>query len=390
MSYIERCSTETLFRIAKSFPIAVITGPRQSGKTTLARKAFPDLPYINLEAPDKREYAESDPRGFLDTIQSGAVLDEIQRAPDILSYLQELVDRKMPGCRFVLTGSQQLGLAATISQSLAGRAGFLHLPPFSLSEIYGKRTSLPLDTVLFRGLYPPVHDRNIDPLDFYAAYVQSYLERDVRQLVRVHDLSDFQRFMRLCASRTGQLLNLSAMGQECGVSHTTIKAWLSVLEAGYVVFRLQPHFENYGKRLIKMPKLYFLDTGLAAYLLSIHAESHLAAHPLRGALFENLVVGEFLKRRYNAGLQSNLYFWRDRTGNEVDLLLDKGGMLVPAEIKAGMTFQEEWTAPAHRWTKLAGKGGIAPHCIYGGDETRAGSSVNLFSWRDSGFTDAAV
>lgn len=380
---IPRTATATLNSLARGYPILAITGPRQSGKTTLAQGTFPDKPYVSLEDLDTRAFAEEDPRGFLARFPEGAILDEAQRCPTLFSYLQTRVDKDKRMGEFVLTGSQQFGLLSNISQTLAGRVGLVQLLPFSLQEL--QSSGAPpgsLDDLLWRGLYPPLHDRDLAPAQWFSNYVMSYVERDVRQLIEVQNLSLFQRFLKMCAARCGQLLNRSALANDCGVTHKTVDAWLSVLEAGYVVFLLQPHHRNFGKRLVKTPKLYFHDTGLACYLMGIQDAQHLATHPARGALFENWVICELLKRRYNQGLASNLYFWRNNTGEEVDVLLEQGDKLVPLEIKSGQTFNSEFLSGLNKWARYAGATALPAHLVYGGDDGFMRSGVAVHSWRN--------
>lgn len=297
--------------------------------------------------------------------------------------MQTLVDRERRMGLFVLTGSQQFGLLSGVTQSLAGRAGVLQLLPFLLSELRAAAIELgDLETLLLRGLYPPLYDRKLSPSQWYGNYVLSYLERDVRQIANVHDLNLFQRFLRLCAARTGQLLNLANLGNECGASQGTARAWLSVLEASYIVFRLPPHHRNLGKRVVKAPKLYFYDTGLAANLLAIQDAGHVAVHPIRAALFGTLVVGEWLKRRYNAGLMSNLYFWRDNVGTEVDLIVEEGGKGRPIEIKSSRTMTPELFVGLRKWLKYSGAQTDAAMLVYAGDESYTRSGIEVRSWRE--------
>ncbi len=373
---------ETALRLARGFPILAITGPRQSGKTTLARAVFADRAYVSLEDPDQREQAQTDPRGFLARFADGAVIDEVQRVPDLLSYLQGLVDSRGRMGDFILTGSQQFGLMSRIGQSLAGRVGRVELLPFSMTELAGADLLPPdLDSLLWRGAYPPLYDRPLSPDDWFPNYTATYLERDVRQLLAVRDLSLFQRFVRLCAARTGQLLNLSALANDCGIAHPTAREWLSVLEASYLVLLLPPYHRNFGKRLVKTPKLYFLDTGLAAALLGIRDPAALNIHPQRGALFETLVIGEFVKQRYNDGRPAGLSFWRDNTGNEVDLLFETGTRLQPVEIKSGATFVPDWLKGLKRWQAIAGENSLPGWLIYGGEDGYQRESIEVFPWR---------
>jgi len=379
---IRRDAHHTLLRLARGFPIVAITGPRQAGKTTLARMAFPDKPYVSLEDPDMRDMAESDPRGLLSRFPDGAILDEAQRAPGLFSYLQTLVDSKIRPGMFVLTGSQQFGLISGISQSLAGRVGLVQLLPFSIPELAAARR-LPkvLDDLLFRGQYPPIHDREFLPGDWFAGYATTYVERDVRQLVNVRDLSTFQRFVKMCAARTAQLLNLSSLASDCGISHNTAASWISVLEASYIVHLLRPHYRNFNKRLVKTPKLYFCDTGLAAWLLGIREKSQLPFHAQRGALFETLVVTEYLKGRLNRGEPSNLYFWRDSKGLEIDLLLEEGDVLTPVEIKSGQTIVPDFMAGLRKWNALSGIPDRPALLVYGGEREMVNGNVTIVPWK---------
>jgi hypothetical protein len=382
---IPREAKETALRLARGFPVLAITGPRQSGKTTFARSVFPDRAYVSLEDPDQREQAQVDPRGFLSRFPDGAVIDEVQRVPDLMSYLQGLVDGRRRMGDFILTGSQQFGLLSRIGQSLAGRVGRIELLPFSMTEL-AAADLLPrdLDSLLWRGAYPPLYDRPLAPDDWFPNYIATYLERDVRQLLAVRDLALFQRFVRLCAARTGQLLNLSALANDCGVSHTTAREWLSVLEASYLVLLLSPYHRNFGKRLVKTPKLYFLDTGLAAALLGVAGSAAINIHPQRGALFETLVIGESIKQRYNAGRPAGLWFWRDNTGNEIDLLFETTRGLQPVEIKSGATFVPDWFRGLNKWAVISGDEALPGWLIYGGDDRYARGGIEVIPWRSLG------
>lgn len=382
---IKRTAHDTILRLAKGFPVVAITGPRQSGKTTLARSVFPDKPYLTLEDPDTRLLAESDPRGLLSHHPDGLILDEVQRAPQLFSYLQGFVDEHLVPGKYVLTGSQQFGLLSGISQSLAGRVGLVQLLPFSMVELKSANI-LPedLDLLMLRGMYPPLYDRELDPADWFPAYVNTYVERDVRQLINVRELSSFQRFIKMCAARTGQLLNLSALAADCGIAHNTAAAWISVLEASYIIFLLRPHFTNFNKRLVKTPKLYFLDTGLAAWLLGIRNLGQIGYHAQRGALFENLVVTEFLKERFNRGQPADLYFWRDSKGLEIDLLMDEGSSLIPVEIKSGQTLAADFLTALKKWCVLSGTPDRPAVLVYGGDQELSNHNVSIVPWRNLG------
>lgn len=380
---IPRHAIATLRSLALGYPILALTGPRQAGKITLAQSTFPDKPYVSLEDPDTRAFVEEDPRGFLARFPGGAIVDEAQRCPALFSYLQTRVDATRQMGEFVLTGSQQFGLLSNITQTLAGRVGLVQLLPFSLQEIQeGGVKVTGLDDLLWRGLYPPIHDRGLAPPQWFANYLMTYVERDVRQLIEVQNLSLFQRFLKLCAARCGQLLNMTSLGNDCGVSHKTVAAWLSVLEAGYVVFLLKPHHQNFGKRLVKTPKLYFHDTGLAAHLLGIHDAEHMAIHSARGALFENLVISELLKRRYNQGLASNLYFWRNNTGEEVDVVVEHGDKLQPIEIKSGQTYNSDFLIGLNKWARYAGEAALPAQLVYGGDVPMTRNAVAVHPWRE--------
>jgi len=377
---IPRAAAQYLRKMAKSWPIVAVTGPRQSGKTTLVRAVFPAKSYVSLEDPDELEFARRDPRGFLARFPEGAILDEVQRCPELFSYLQTRVDAAAKTGLFIITGSQQLGLLSGITQSLAGRAGLLQLLPLSVDELKkGNKEVKNPDTLLYQGGYPPLYSRNVSPANWHANYVMTYVERDVRQLINVKDLSTFQRFLKMCAARTGQLLNLSSLANDCGITHNTAKAWISVLEAGYLVFLLRPHHTNFGKRLVKTPKLYFYDTGLAAWLLGIEDAKHMAIHAMRGELFESFAISEMLKARFNRGLPSNLYFWRDNTGNEVDVLIEKGEHLTAVEIKSGRTVTEDYFSSLVKWRRISGSAG-KQYIVYGGGEQYTRSHVTLLPW----------
>lgn len=378
---IPRNAEKTLLELAQGYPLVGITGPRQSGKTTLARHLFKTKPYVSLENPDIRELAQEDPRGFLERYRKGAVFDEIQRAPELLSFLQEIVDTDNKPGRFIITGSQQFGLLSGITQSLAGRIALVQLLPFSYNECYtGDRPAPFPDELFFTGLYPPVHDRSLAPGIWYGNYVQTYIERDVRQMINIKDLGSFQRFLKLCAGRTGQLLNLSGLAADCGITHNTAKSWISILEASYILFLLRPHFRNYNKRLIKSPKLYFYDTGLLSWLLSIRSPDQLNIHSMRGPIFESFIISETVKSFFNKGLPHPLYFWRDRSGNEIDLLIEDGERLQPVEIKSGRTLNRNFFNGVKKWMTLAGATAIKPTLIYGGDEAATYNDIDAVPW----------
>lgn len=357
------------------YPVLTVTGPRQAGKTTLCHAAFPDLAYVSLESPDRREFATQDPRGFLHEFGKGAILDEIQRAPDLVSYIQEHVDEAGRNGVFVLTGSQQFRVSEAISQSLAGRTGILQLLPFSIEEVLQLRPDLDADAMMYAGFYPRIYDQGLDPTQALGDYFETYVERDVRQISEIRNLSGFRTFVKLCAGRVGQLLNMQGLGNDAGVSHTTAREWISVLEASYLVFLLSPLHANLSKRLIKSPKLYFYDVGLAAYLLGIENERQIFTHPLKGALFENLIVMEALKHRYNHGQRSNLHFYRDSNGNEVDLVCSFADRLVGIEIKAGATISGDFFKGLRRLSDLLPQPLAGQMLVYAGDREHTQENV---------------
>jgi predicted AAA+ superfamily ATPase len=381
---IPRAAANLLDEVRSGYPVITLTGPRQSGKTTLARAAFADKPYVSLETPDEREFAASDPRGFLARWKEGAIIDEVQHVPALLSWIQSEVDATGTMGRYILTGSQNFSLMAHIAQSLAGRSALVQLLPLSIAEL-NAAGQLPPDTdsMLLRGGYPALYARALNPARWLADYTMSYLERDVRQITQVHDLAAFQRFLRLCAGRTGQLLNLANLAQEAGVAQSTARAWLSVLEASYIVQLLPPHHRNLGKRVVKAPKLYFVDAALAASLMGIQTAAQIAVHPLRGALFETLIVGEFLKARFNSGYPSNLYFWRDNVGLEVDLLIDEPEGLRPVEIKSSATVTEDLFKGLRKWIAAAGTAARHPRLVCAGPDRYTRSGIEVRPWQEA-------
>lgn len=383
MNSFPRDLSSTLQRMAKQFPVVAVTGPRQSGKTTLVRQLFGDKPYVSLEDPVELTFAQTDPRGFLRRFAQGAVFDEAQRWPDLFSHLQGLVDTDRTPGRFVLTGSQQFTLMAGITQSLAGRIGLAQLLPLALSEVK-LGISNDLHTHLWRGAYPALWQTErtvMDASDWFGAYVVTYVERDVRQLLQVQNLSTFQRFVRLCAARTGTLLNLVSLATDAGISHTTARQWLSVLESSELLFLLQPYHRNFGKRLVKTPKLYFTDTGLAAWLIGIRDPQLLALHPMRGALFETWVLNEFRKFRLNRGLPTDLYFWRDNNGLEADLMFETESGLQCVEIKSSQTITPDLVRAGQRASRFVSEPAPAPWLIHGAPENYTREGVRCISWQ---------
>ncbi|HEX4855486.1 MAG TPA: ATP-binding protein [Limnobacter sp.] len=359
------------------------TGPRQSGKTTLTRQLFPSKPYVSLENPEQRQFAIEDPKRFLAQFRNGAVIDQVQRVPNLFSWLQGLVDERQIMGDFILTCSSQFELVRHISQSLAGRVGRVELLPLQRAELQKADVSLPdVDRLMVKGNYPALYSRDVLPQDWFANYVATYVERDVRQLLQIKDLQLFQRFLRLVAARSGQLLNLSALGADAGISSVTAREWIGVLEASYLVMRLPPYFENFGKRLVKTPKLYFLDTGLMCWLLGIHSAEVLAHHPLRGQVFETLVIVEAYKSALNRGQPPALYFWRDTAGHEVDLVAQQAGSFECYEIKSGATFSSDWFKQLGKFEKLTGKVSRST-VVYGGAESASRSQGEVWGWGEA-------
>jgi predicted AAA+ superfamily ATPase len=385
---IRRQAETVLLERAKAYPVVTVLGPRQSGKTTLCRIAFPDKPYVNLEQPDVREFAQQDPQAFLTQYRDGAVLDEIQNVPSLLSWIQVLTDSDPRAGRFVLTGSHQLQLSAQLTQSLAGRTAVIELLPLSLSELISQNVSMPTDgTVdqwMLQGGYPRIHAQQMSPEVMLSDYFATYVERDVRQLINLRHLREFGQCVRLLAGRTGQLLNQSSLGNEVGVSSNTITQWLSILEASFVVFTLAPWSANLGKRLVKSPKVYFYDVGLACWLLGIKTVEQLQYHPLRGALFENLVVLEVMKAQRNQGLREPLYFFRDSNGLEVDLLLERAEGLVLVEIKASQTVAAPLFKGLRTVSALLGERVKKQYLVYGGDALQERTGVQVLPFHMSG------
>ncbi|MDR1715976.1 MAG: ATP-binding protein [Prevotella sp.] len=378
---INRALTSKLIDLAKKYPIVTLTGPRQSGKSTLLRMCFPEYQYISLEDPDMRLYALEDPRGFLSTYPDKTIIDEVQRVPELFSYLQTHVDNENKEGMYLLAGSHNFLLMQHIGQSLAGRTAVLRLLPFSHKEMKaGNILPSSIDEEIFNGAYPRIYDKDISPVDFYPFYIQTYVERDVRLMKNIGDLSKFIRFLKLCAGRIGQLLNLSSLANECGIAVSTAQAWVSLLEASYILYLLKPDHNNYAKRLVKTPKLYFYDTGLACSLLEIKDATQISTHFLRGGLFENLVINEFIKEAYNKGQEANLTFWRDSTGNEVDLLQYIDGKPHAFEIKSGATYSKDYFKGIDKWAKLSEATSDQCFAIYTGDKSLKTSKGEVISW----------
>lgn len=377
---IKREIQEKLIQLSGQFPVVAVVGPRQSGKTTLVKMTFKDKSFQNLEEPDTRLFAQNDPRSFLSSSKSGLIIDEAQRVPDLFSYIQSIVDEKKAPGSFIITGSHNFLMQEKISQTLAGRVAILTLLPFSIDEIRSKDTVEDFSTYIFKGFYPPIYDRKIEPSDWYPNYIRTYLERDVRLIKNIPDLNSFTLFVKLCAGRIGQLLNLSSLAIEAGISVNTAKSWLSVLEASYIVYRLEPHFQNFNKRLVKMPKLYFYDTGLACSLLGLENVDQIITHYLVGSLFENLVLSDLMKYKMNHGLNYNFYFWRDKLGREVDCLIESGLEKIILEIKSGKTINEDFFNGLKFYKDIASEKNIFSYMIYGGENVEVRSAGKVLPW----------
>lgn len=379
---IARAITPILQQRAASLPVVTITGPRQSGKTTLCRMAFPEMAYVNLERPDLRAFAHDDPQGFLANYPDGAIFDEIQRVPDLLSWIQVDVDQRQQMGRFILTGSHQFELSQRISQSLAGRTALLRLLPLSVAELAASSAPHSVDSLIFMGGYPRIHADALNPALAMGDYFETYVQRDLRDLLEIRNLALFEKFVRLAAGRVGQLLNMQSLAADVGVSGNTASHWISILEASYIVFRLPPWFENIGKRLVKTPKLYFYDTALAAWLIGVSKIEHLAAHPLRGGLFENLAVLEFFKAYANRGERPNLHFYRDSAGQEADLLIETGRQLHLVEIKSGQTISSDAMRPISNIRRALGDRVSGATLVYGGSEAQRRSHFSAIPLAD--------
>jgi uncharacterized protein len=393
---IKRQLTNKLKELATKYPVVSVVGPRQSGKSTLAKTVFPDYKYISLEDLDYRENAERDPRGFLEIYNNKIIFDEIQHVPSLFSYLQTHVD-KNNSTQFILTGSQQFTLNAKISQTLTGRTAILRLLPFSLAELLQRKSQtcwhegkiinneMPLDKLnkyLFSGFYPRIYDKKLDPLQFMRDYVDTYVTKDLRDLTNIENLSKFKNFLRLLAARSGQRINLTSLGNDSGVSHTTISNWLSILEASFIIHILPPHFKNFNKRIVKTPKLYFLDTALLCYLLKIQSLDDLNYHPYIGQIFETFIFSELYKTFSHRNEEISLYFWQDQSGNEVDFIVDLGKKLLPIEVKSGKTINSDFLKNLNYWLDLQDDPEQKGYLIYGGNERQKRHNVEILPWYD--------
>ncbi len=367
--------------LKKQYPILAVTGPRQSGKTTLLKSFFSDYKYVTLENPDMRKYALTDTKGFLAEFDNKVIFDEAQRVPELFSYLQAIVDEKKIMGQFILSGSQNFQLLNNISQSLAGRVALLKLLPFDFKELQsGKLLPEDYHKLMYTGFYPAIYDRGISPTTYYSNYVQTYIERDVLELTHIKDLKLFRNFLLLCASRAGQLLNLNNIANECGISQPTAKAWLSILESSYIVFQLQPYYQNLSKRIVKSPKLYFYDTGLLCYLIGIRKPDKLSTHPFKGALFENMIIGEYIKRNHHFGLAKDYWFWRDSQGHEVDLLSIEEDGWDAFEIKASKTINTDFFKELDYFGKLAGDKLKQKYLVYADDINQNRTHYQVLGW----------
>ncbi len=379
---IQRTAKDKLKDLASKFKAVAVTGARQTGKTTLVKQVFKGKPYLSLENPETRNFALEDPRGFLASYPKGAILDEVQRAPELFSYLQEILDNSKVKGLFILSGSNNFLLQQNISQTLAGRVGYINLLPFSIEELK-KSKLLPDDDdqLMLKGFYPPIYDQEIPPLDWCPNYIKTYIEKDVRQIKNITDLIVFERFIKLLAGRSGQELNNSALAVESGVDVKTIQSWIGILESSFIIYLLKPHFKNFNKTIVKRPKVYFYDTALVCYLLGIRNVLQLKTYPLRGYIFEGMVVTELIKKRTNAGLPINIYYWRDKTGHEIDVIIDNASKLLPIEIKSGKTLNSEFFKNIEYWTKLSGAEKSV--LLYAGDQSQKRTTgKEVLNWRN--------
>lgn len=376
---INRLIASKLLNMATKFPIISVTGPRQSGKTTLCKALFVNYQYVSLENPDQKEFAKSDPKGFLSKYNRNVIIDEVQNVPELFSYIQGIVDENKENGRYILTGSQNFLLLEKIGQTLAGRVYIHHLLPFSYTELKEK---YPIDLLsnIYKGGYPRIFDNEIEPSDFFPSYVQTYVERDVRSMLNIKDLSLFNNFLKLCAGRIGQLFNASNIANELGVDYKTVQNWLSLLEASFIIYKLQPWHVNFNKRVVKSPKIYFYDTGLACYLLGLRNKEEINLHFAKGALFENFVVTEHVKATWNCGNALSAYFWRDNAGHEIDLLVENGQKLKIVEIKSSQTIKKDFFKGLTHFEKMAENYTVDKFVVYGGNESREQFNTKIWSW----------
>ncbi|MDX3916358.1 MAG: ATP-binding protein [Pseudosphingobacterium sp.] len=383
--FINRSVSSILLTQKEKFPVLAITGPRQSGKTTLLKHLFKDYKYITLENPDIRSFANEDPNGFLQQYDGKVILDEAQRTPELFSYIQSKVDETGKMGQFILSGSQNFHLLNSITQTLSGRVALFKLLPFDIQEMENARLlSKTYTDACFKGFYPAIFDREIDPNIFYANYIQTYIEKDVTTLINIRDLKTFRTFLGLCASRAGQLLNISALANACDISQPTAKAWLSILESSYIIFLLNPYHENFNKRLIKSPKLYFYDSGLLCHLLGIRHQEEVLENRLKGNIFENMVIAEFIKQNAHQYLHQESYFWQDSNQHEIDFLLKKANGFEVFEVKATQTVTPKLFANMDYFNELASPQPVKKTLIYGGEENQQRTKYTVLSWKDIG------
>jgi len=378
MKYIERTISEELKHSANEYPIIMIMGPRQSGKTTLVRQIFSDKKYVSLKNLDNRTFAENDPNGFIKTYEAGAIIDEVQRVPTILSYLQTEVDENSIPGRFILTGSNQYMLQEKVTQSLTGRVALLKLLPLSLEELYNTGKSFSLDQIMFEGCYPKIHAEKVRVINWYNNYIETYVDKDVRLIKNIENLSLFSLFLKMLANRAGQLVNLASIGNDCGVSQNTIKSWMSILESSYIIKLLYPYHKNFNKRLVKTPKIYFLDTGLLCRLLGIKKSSDLQTHPFRGGIFESFIFSELEKTFTNRAEKSSLYFWRDKNGHEIDFIIDDAKTKL-IEVKSARTINSDYFKNINYYYKQSG-GKEKSFLIYSGEEKQYRENITILPW----------
>lgn len=378
---IERKLSGKIRNLITKFPAIGIIGPRESGKTTLVKNIFPDFRYVSLEDFDTRTFAQEDPHGFLSQYNNKVILDEVQKVPELFSYLQTHIDKTGKPGQYILTGSQNFLLHEKISQTLAGRIALLKLMPLSIEELKSTNYSYrKAEDYIYQGFYPRIYKEKIEPPDWYPAYIQTYIEKDVRQIKNITDLGLFQKFIKLCAGRIGQVLNLSSLANDCGITHNTAKSWISLLESSFIIFLLKPHHKNFNKRIIKIPKLYFYDTGIACSLLGIEKKEQIANHYLQGSLFENFILAEFYKNQFNQGREENFYFWRDQTGHEIDCIIEHADKLTAIEIKSGKTIIGEYFQNLNYWNKISQNNPKKSFIIYGGEKNQERKNGNVISW----------
>ena len=382
---VKREITKAIHDLMSKYPVIALTGPRQSGKTTLLKFLFPDFQYVSLENPDNRNFAETDPNGFLNKYPSSVIFDEVQRVPSLFSYIQTLVDERALMGQFILSGSQNFHLMHNITQSLAGRVAILRLFPFDIQELNSVNWLNP-DYLgnLIRGFYPAIYDRNIPSRTFYSNYVQTYIQRDVSELISIKDIRLFQNFLSLCATRAGQLLNLNALAIECGISQPTARSWISALENSYILFTLQPLHENFSKRIVKTPKLYFHDTGLLCYLLKINKADQILTHPLKGSLFENMMIAEYVKRMYHKNIIQDIWFWRDAAGHEVDLIVQDGQTLNLIEFKSTQTVMSDLFKGLQYFEQHSKKDKLTKTLVYTGTDFQKRTIADILPWKEFG------